>query len=142
MAKTAIKIGDSYFYDYTLYGKTLYANKDIQLYFSPSLRIKTNLVKKGQPIGIFQAYSPADKSKKWYYPTIAVGPNTRNLQTIKYEPDAISATAFKQQGATDVNKEVIIQKEKDTPWYVKIANKILPYAALTAIAIAYFKKNK
>lgn len=142
MAKIAIKIGDSYFYDTTLYGKTIYANKDVQMYKSPLLRIKTSLIKRGQPIGVFQAYLPADKAKNRNYPTILVGASTRSLQTIKYEPDALSATALKQQGATDANKEVIEQKKSDEPWYVKVADKILPYAALTAVAVAYFKRNK
>jgi hypothetical protein len=144
MSKIAIKIGNAYFYDNTLYGKTLFANKNIELYKSPLQKTKVGVIKRGEPIGVFQGYIAADSRKGYQFPSIAVGLTTRSLTFFRYDADAISANALKQQGTSDVNKEVIdVAKAKadaDKPWYVKLTQNILPIAAITAIAIAYIRK--
>ena len=144
MAKIAIKIGDAYFYDNTLYGKTLFANKDIQMYQSPLQKTKVGVIKRGEPIGVFQGYIASNLQKGYKYPSIAVGLTTKATTFFKYESDAISANALRQQGTSDVNKEVIdaakSEAEANKPWYVKLTQNILPIAAITAIAIAYIRK--
>lgn len=145
MAKIAIKIGDAYYYDNTLYGKTLFANKDIQLYQSPLQKTKLGVIKRGEPIGVFQAYIPANAKKGYQNASIAVGLSTKATSFFKYSSDAISTNALKQQGATDVNKEVIdaakAEADANKPWYIKLTDNILPIAAITILGIAYIKKQ-
>lgn len=149
-AKQAIKFGDFYWYDYTLYGKTLYANKDLTIYFSSLLRKKTGTIKKGEPIGTFQLFLPSDPSKNRQFPSLGFGVNTRSVNKfIKYEPDAINVAALRESGVQNVQQEVIQeQKEKDAeaePWYTKLTKAGLPWIVTGLVAIfainTYMKKQ-
>lgn len=145
MGKVAIKIQNEYFTDVQLYGKTLYAAKDITMYFSPLLKKQLGVIKRGQPIGTFQVFNPAQPGKNRNFSTIGVGRTTNALTFFKYENDAIQSTALKRQGTRTTSEEVIeAAKEEQSAnktWYEKLAANILPYAAGVAIAFFIIQKK-
>jgi hypothetical protein len=145
MAKVSIKIQNEYFTDVQLYGKTLFAAKDIQMYFSPLANKKLGVIKKGQPIGTFQIFNVAQPGKGRNFPTIGVGRTTNALTFFKYESNAIDTTSLKKQGTRTTSEEVIEaakeEQNANKSWYEKLASNILPYAAFVAIAIVFIKKK-
>jgi hypothetical protein len=145
MAKIAIKIQNEYFTDIQLYGKTLYAAKDIPMYFSPLLKKQLGVIKRGQPIGTFQVFNPAQPAKNINFPTIGVGRTTNALTFFKYENDVIQSAALKRQGTRTTSEEVIEaakeEQNANKTWYEKLAENILPYAAGVAIAFFIIQKK-
>ena len=144
MGKIAIKIQNQYFTDNQLYGKTLYAATDIVMFLSPLLNRQLGIIKRGQPIGTFQQFNPAQPAKGRNFASIGVGRSTNALTFLKYDSNAIDITSLKQQGSKTTSDEVI-EKAKDErdankKWYEKIAANILPYAA--GVAIAFFLIQK
>lgn len=137
----SLQIGNGVYRLVDLYTKTLYATKDIPVYSGPAMSKKVYTIKRGEPVGTIRGFYPKGRNgaKANFF---LVGPNSKTLSFVPYEPSSFSETKLKQQG-TKTQREVFDdQVQSDKPWYMKLTEGVAPWLALAAVGVAYVTSNK
>lgn len=146
-----IKIGNTFFRDTDLYGKTFFAAKE--------LKAKRNAVDnapvkftipKGKVIGTFLGFAPVNEAIGRKKPYIIFGKQPSDIAqgksfVIEYAQDAFSDTDLRGQ-STPTSKEVAEEearreKEEMESWYSKLIGEIMPwliFALVLYLVAQYF----
>jgi|SRR6478735_9458599 len=144
----SLQIGDNVYRLIDLYSKTLYAAKPLNVYTSPAAVKISAKLKVGDPVGTVRGYYPAGRgsAKKNF---VLVGPNSRDLKAIEYDPSNFSETKLEQQGVKTAKQvsdlaDKAAEEDKE-PWYSNLIKKAGPWVIgglIGTVAIKTFIQSK
>ena len=139
-AELNINIGGQLFRLKDLFGKTLYAARDLDIYKTYLSKAPINKVKAGAIVGRVQGYV-ANGYKGARMPFIIIGENTQNTQVVPYLTGNFSASKLEAQGVKTVGELVRKDEAAAEPWYIKSLNTVAPWAVVGIVGYSLLKRK-
>jgi hypothetical protein len=139
-AELNINIGGQLFRLKDLFGKTLYAARDLDIYKTYLSKTPINKVKAGAIVGRVQGYV-ANGYKGARMPFIIIGENTQNTQVVPYLTGNFSASKLEAQGVKTVGELVRKDEAAAEPWYIKSLKTVAPWAVVGVIGYSILKRK-
>jgi hypothetical protein len=140
VADLNINIGGQVFRLKDLFGKTLYATRDVDIYKTYLSRKPIAKVKSGAIVGRVQGYI-ANGYKGARMPFLIIGENSRNTQVVPYLSSNFSASKLEAQGVKTVGELVRKDEAEAQPWYIKSLKTIAPWAAIGIVGYSLIKRK-
>jgi len=135
-----INIGGQLFRLKDLFGKTLYAARDLDIYKTYLSKTPINKVKAGAIVGRVQGYV-ANGYKGARMPFIIIGENTQNTQVVPYLTGNFSASKLEAQGVKTVGELVRKDEAAAEPWYIKSLKTVAPWAVVGIVGYSLLKRK-
>jgi hypothetical protein len=135
-----INIGGQLFRLKDLFGKTLYAARDLDIYKTYLSKTPINKVKAGAIVGRVQGYV-ANGYKGARMPFIIIGENTQNTQVVPYLTGNFSASKLEAQGVKTVGELVRKDEAAAEPWYIKSLKTVAPWAVVGIVGYSILKRK-
>jgi len=139
-AELNINIGGQLFRLKDLFGKTLYAARDLDIYKTYLSKTPINKVKAGAIVGRVQGYV-ANGYKGARMPFIIIGENTQNTQVVPYLTGNFSASKLEAQGVKTVGELVRKDEAAAQPWYIKSLKTVAPWAVVGIVGYSLLKRK-
>jgi hypothetical protein len=139
-AELNINIGGQLFRLKDLFGKTLYAARDLDIYKTYLSKTPINKVKAGAIVGRVQGYV-ANGYKGARMPFIIIGENTQNTQVVPYLTGNFSASKLEAQGVKTVGELVRKDEAAAEPWYIKSLKTVAPWAVVGIVGYSILKRK-
>jgi hypothetical protein len=139
-AELNINIGGQLFRLKDLFGKTLYAARDLDIYKTYLSKTPINKVKAGAIVGRVQGYV-ANGYKGARMPFIIIGENTQNTQVVPYLTGNFSASKLEAQGVKTVGELVRKDEAAAEPWYIKSLKTVAPWAVVGIVGYSLLKRK-
>jgi hypothetical protein len=139
-AELNINIGGQLFRLKDLYGKTLYAARDLDIYKTYLSKTPINKVKAGGIVGIVRGYV-ANGYKGARMPFIIIGINTQNTQVVPYLTGNFTASKLEAQGLKTVGELVRKDEAAAEPWYIKSLKTVAPWAVVGIVGYSILKRK-
>jgi hypothetical protein len=139
-AELNINIGGQLFRLKDLFGKTLYAARDLDIYKTYLSKTPINKVKAGAIVGRVQGYV-ANGYKGARMPFIIIGENTQNTQVVPYLTSNFSASKLEAQGVKTVGELVRKDEAAAEPWYIKSLKTVAPWAVVGIVGYSILKRK-
>jgi hypothetical protein len=139
-AELNINIGGQLFRLKDLFGKTLYAARDLDIYKTYLSKTPINKVKAGAIVGRVQGYV-ANSYKGARMPFIIIGENTQNTQVVPYLTGNFSASKLEAQGVKTVGELVRKDEAAAEPWYIKSLKTVAPWAVVGIVGYSILKRK-
>jgi len=139
-AELNINIGGQLFRLKDLFGKTLYAARDLDIYKTYLSKTPINKVKAGAIVGRVQGYV-ANGYKGARMPFIIIGENTQNTQVVPYLTGNFSASKLEAQGVKTVGELVRKDEAAAEPWYIKSLKTVTPWAVVGIVGYSLLKRK-
>jgi hypothetical protein len=140
VAELNINIGGQVFRLKDLFGKTLYAAKDVDIYKTYLSKTPIAKVKAGAIVGRVQGYI-ANGYKGARMPFIIIGENTKNTQLVPYLSSNFSASKLEAQGVKTAGELVRKDEAEAQPWYIKTLKIAAPWAVVGVIGYSLLKRK-
>ena len=135
-----ITIGGQVFRLRDLYGKTLYAAREVGIYKTYLSKQPLTKVKAGSIVGRVQGYI-ANGYKGARQPFIIIGENSRQTQLVPYSPGNFSASKLEAQGVKTASEVVRDAESEAAPWYVKTAKTLAPWLVVGVLGYGILKRK-
>lgn len=140
VADLNINIGGQVFRLRDLFGKTLYATRDVQVFKTYLSKQPLTTIKSGAIVGRVQGYI-ANGYKGARMPFIIIGNDTKNTQVVPYSSNNFSANRLQAQGVKTAGEVVKKDEETAQPWYIKSLKTIAPFALIGLLGYGYIKRK-
>jgi hypothetical protein len=135
-----INIGGQLFRLKDLFGKTLYAARDLDIYKTYLSKTPINKVKAGAIVGMVRGYV-ANGYKGARMPFIIIGENIQNTQVVPYLTGNFSASKLEAQGVKTVGELVRKDEAAAEPWYIKSLKTVAPWAVVGIVGYSILKRK-
>jgi hypothetical protein len=140
VADLNINIGGQVFRLKDLFGKTLYAAKNVDVYKTYLSKTPISKIKSGEIVGRVQGYV-ANGYKGARMPFLIIGDNTKNTQVVPYVSSNFSASKLNAQGVKTVSDLLKQDEAEAQPWYIKSLKTIAPWAFVGIVGFSLLKRK-